>query len=384
VTRRSNVYRCGALGCALALTSGLAQAADASPAAVATTAPAAPEHASVPHVDVAVVGRFSNAEQMGARVASWFTGQGIAAQTRLAPELSPSSLFEPIETPGVRIWLTQSTPTMARLFFAVQERSQPPRFLVQDVELRSGVDELGIERLAQVAYFSAIAAWEGSAESSREQVEQGLGVKAAAAPAPAVVATKPQPKPSAPPLLAPEKPWWHYVGGFSYETTFHGDSTFIGTGTHGGIARRSGQNELSARLVIQVGFVPYAIKKAGVTFKPSGMLSLGLVLGAKHTLPNGLFLGAELGSSLVLISHRLPFNGRWRPPSSHSQGAIPELTAGLGVGYELGKVKLGLFGTVAVPLVDDRYFAEDNSTGQPRALFSPWAVQPGVSLHFLF
>lgn len=379
--QRSRLCRGGALVVSLALTAGLAHAADAPPAAAATAA----DGVRLPHVEVAVVGNFVNGETVSARVASWFTGQGVPTQTRLAPALSAVTVFAPTEALGVRLWILLSTPTTARLFFAVQEGPElPPRFLVQDVELRSGLDELGLERLAQVAYFSATAAWDGSAASSRQDVEQGLRPNAAPEVAQARAAGKPQPKPSAPPLLAPPKPYWHYVGGFSYETKLHGDEgTFIGTGTHGGIGRRSGQNDLSARLVFEVGFVPHRIRKSGVTLKPN-IIDWGLMLGAKHTLAGGFSFGVELGASLALISHRLPFNNQWRDLPRDSLKFTPKLKAGLGCGWEWGSVKLGLFATAEVPLVDDDYVVQSNQTGEHRTLLSPWPIQPGFSLRTLF
>jgi hypothetical protein len=102
------------------------------------------EHANAPSVEIAVVGDFAGANAVGARVASWFEGQSMQARTTRVSKLSPEVVFAPGDTAGVRLWVVLASPTAARLFFAVQEQpGSQPRFLVQDVELAGGVDELG-------------------------------------------------------------------------------------------------------------------------------------------------------------------------------------------------------------------------------------------------
>lgn len=385
-----SVWAVGALGFAFALTCRRAHAVDEmSPTAPAVAGAAA--HARLPRLDVTIAASFPSAPVVGARVAGWFTGQGIPTQTEVGPEPRASWVWASTQTLGVRLWLTLSTPTMARLFFSVQERADlPPRFLVQDVELRSGVDELGIERLAQVAYFSAVAAWEGTAESSRQEVEQGLGVEptplAATLTPPVVPAPKPAPTKAAPsaPTIFPAKPFWQFVVGLSYETRWRGEEgTFIGIGSSAGIGRRYEQNELSARLVWHVGFVPYSIHKDGGLIKPTS-IGAGLVLGARHYTPSGIWLGAELELSREFVSLHLPPNDIWRnlpdsPPWSSWLGG------GLGIGYELkGFSVIGLFVNASVALVDQDYVVQDAMTGEHHTLLSPWQVQPGLSLRSLF
>ena len=372
---------------ALALTPRAAHAADASPP-VAPAAAVAAAHANVPHVDVAVAGSFPSAQIVAARVAGWFTGQGIATQTEVGPEPSATWVLASTQTLGVRIWITLSSPTTARLFFSVQERAElPPRFLVQDVELRSGVDELGIERLAQVANFSAVAAWGGSAESSRQEVEQGLGVTAATTPVTVTAAPTAARVSKAPsgPTIFPAKPYWRFIGGFSYETRWRGDEgTFIGTGANAGVSRRYEQNELSARLIMHIDFVPYSITKDGTTFQPN-RIGWGLVLGARHYLPFGIWLGAELEAAREFVSLRLPPNGIWRDLPSDSLPWSWWLGGGLGIGYEHnGWNVIGLFATASVALSDQDYVVQDAMTGGHHKLLSPWQVQPGLSLRVFF
>lgn len=383
-----SVGRVRAVGVAIVLASGPAYAADAVPA-VAPAATVAPEPATVPHVAVAIAKEFPSAAVVAARIASWFTGQGVATQTEVGPEPSATWVLASTQTPGVRLWLTLSAPTTARLFFSVQERAgASPRFLVQDVELSAGVDELGIEKLAQVAYFSAVAAWDGSAESSRRQVERGLGVEPSPAPAlPAARSAKRERTTAAPsaPTIFPAKPYWHFIGGFSYETRLRGEQgTFIGTATNAGVARRYEQNELSARLALHIAFVPYSIEKDGTTFQPMS-IGGGFVLGARHYWPGGVWVGAELEILREQVSHRLPPNSIWRDLPSASRRWSSWLGGGLGIGYQYKELSvLGLFATASAALGDRDYVVEDAVTRERHTLLSPSRVQPGLSLRAFF
>lgn|GEM_PF-6632028 len=374
---------CGAaLSLALAFAPGLARAADAAPAIAAAPT-------SLPRVDVVIADSFPSATIVAARVAGWFTGQGIATKTEVGPEPTATWVLASTPIQGVRIWITLGTPTTARVFFSVQERADvPPRVLLQEVELRSGVDELGIERLAQVASFSALAAWEGSAESTRRDVEQGLGVKpspAAVTPAPRAVEPARTKVVQSEPTIFPAKPYWRFIGGFSYDTKWRGQAgTFVGSTTNAGASRRYEQNELSARLVLHVGFVPYSIHRDGARLQPN-TIGGSLVLGAKHHLPGGIWFGAELEAARELVSPRMAANDVWIAPRTDSRSWSSWLGGGLGLGYEYKRLGvIGLFATVAVALGDQDYVVQDATTGEQHTLLSPWRVQPGLSLRTLF
>jgi hypothetical protein len=399
----SNLARCGALALALLLTSQVAQAGDAPPVA----APTAPEHPAVPHVDVIVVGSFVNAEQVGARVAGWFTGQGIATQTRLMPELSAAAVFAPSETPGVRVWLTQSAPASARLFFAVQPGREAPRFLVQDVELRSGVDELGIERLAQLAYFSAIAAWEGSAESSRQDVERGFGLSAGQAVAPAAAAAKPSAtkasatkasatkasatKASATKASAPRKnrsnDGWRGRSLWAFGTSVRGEGgVFIGGEWDAGLFWRRGRNELGLMSRFHWAIVPYEVEKDGITLDVSA-ISFGAQLGASRRLTEDWWLNAQFGAAaegVTVRAHSSTTPSIQEAPGSGSPYR-PKLFGRLGSWVDLGPLKYLFAATVEVAFARPHYDVADSAVrNSRRALIVPWAVQPGISFGVFF
>src|SRR5689334_20487331 len=117
----------------------LAQVAPETPAPRSTTAP--------PNVTLAFVGDEADVAALEARVTSWFHAQGTLTQSSRVPAMDAMAFFSSRE-PGVRIWIVLKSPSSVRLFFAVQELESAPRFLVRDVELDGGLDEIGLEQIA--------------------------------------------------------------------------------------------------------------------------------------------------------------------------------------------------------------------------------------------
>jgi hypothetical protein len=77
-----------------------------------------------------------------------------------------------------RIWITLPTSTVARLYFADPELR---RFLVREVALRDGLDELGRERIAEVVESSTLALLHGARGMSRDEVRTSLTRRTGAA-----------------------------------------------------------------------------------------------------------------------------------------------------------------------------------------------------------
>jgi hypothetical protein len=81
----------------------------------------------------------------------------------------------------VNVWITSGKSGNARIYFATTRRSgRDPVYLVRDLQLPHGLDELGAERIAQVLYLSTVAILEGLAETRREEVERTLKAESAA------------------------------------------------------------------------------------------------------------------------------------------------------------------------------------------------------------
>ena len=369
-----------AWGCGIGMICAVfAQAAPAAAAGVAAegVADGASERASLPSVEIAVVGDFPNADAVGKRVASWFEGQSIVTRTSRVADLSAKSVFTSNDSVGVRLWLVLSAPTDARLFFAVQERAGvTARYLVQDVELSGGVDELGLERLAQVAYLSAVALWEGNAESTRADLEQRLPVATPSRSA-APQRSKAPPRPA----KAPDESWrWRYEQ--RWEARFHGEEgIFYGLGNAFGPKWPRGRSELS--ILGYFGFyLPHEVERTGITLDCSAF-AFGLPLGVARRVSDSFWLSFELGPFLSAGGCRTKALSDPSLVNSTSSGGLwrPEVMGSVALWLDFGPFRYALTIGAGVPLMQAHYDIQDSAVpGGREELLVPWAVQPAVSL----
>jgi len=169
----------------LALAAGVAAQPGTGAAGPSTVAAATP-------VDVVLVGRAGTEGSLAERIRSWF-GTTTTLSIVNERELVAERVLGPLPTRRVAVWVTERTPGEARLYFAVTGETQAAtRYLIRDVPLNKGFDELGSERVAQVVHSSVTALIEGSVEvAERPEIEREL-----AAPV----------EPAKPSLARPHKP----------------------------------------------------------------------------------------------------------------------------------------------------------------------------------
>jgi hypothetical protein len=143
-------------------------------------------------VDVVLVGRAGTEGSLAERIRSWF-GTGAALSITNEKKLVAERVLGALPTRRIAVWVTERTAGEARLYFAVTgETEGATRYLIRDVPLTQGFDEIGSERVAQVVHSSVTALIEGSIEvAERPEIERLL-----AAPAP----------PYKPSLARPRKP----------------------------------------------------------------------------------------------------------------------------------------------------------------------------------
>ncbi len=129
---------------------------------------------SPPGATIVLVGSMARDRILAERVQSLFDPNTRVTLTRQA-QLSSRDVLEPAADATVYLWMTRLSPTRARIYLAVREAvSAPVRYLLRDVELDNGLDELGSETLAQIAHSSATALWAQKAEVPRQQVQKEL------------------------------------------------------------------------------------------------------------------------------------------------------------------------------------------------------------------
>ena len=164
----------------------------------------ASESAQRLNVDVMLVARASSEGSLAERIRSWF---GAEAELSIAAEplLSAERVLATPRAGHVGVWVTLRSITEARLYFAAPgEGHAKPRYLVRDVPVEHGLDEVGSERIAQVVHSSVSALIEGAVEGTERPVlERALEVAPPRASAPA--RTTPEPVEPVPSTLLPAR-----------------------------------------------------------------------------------------------------------------------------------------------------------------------------------
>jgi hypothetical protein len=146
--------------------------------------PAADAPAATP-VDVILVGRAGSDALLDERIRSWFGPEARLSITR-ERVLTAESVLAARTARGVAVWVTLRAPGEARLYFAASGESEgATRYLLRDVPLDSGFDEIGSERVAQVVHSSVTALVDDSADVvARPEIERELAPPPVESPAP--------------------------------------------------------------------------------------------------------------------------------------------------------------------------------------------------------
>src|SRR3954453_23771525 len=152
-------------------------------------------------VHVVLVGDAALDPVLGQRIASWFDPGAFRVELELAPRLDAQRILAPAPLYGAEVWVTVR-PQGARIYFVrgAKER-RTVAYLVRDMQLERGLDEMGAERVGEAIHFSVLALLEGHASSEREEVIHALENDA---PKAVESATPPLANPAVAPLPHPE------------------------------------------------------------------------------------------------------------------------------------------------------------------------------------
>lgn len=143
---------------------------------------AAPAAKALPAtVEIGLVGRTAEDTTLAQRITSWFDRKRFKVTTRTVQQLDASRILSPQDAETVYVWVTLGSGNNARLYFSTTRRSsRDPVYLIRDLQLPKGLDEMGAERIAQVLHLSTVAILEGQAETRRDEVERTLKADSAA------------------------------------------------------------------------------------------------------------------------------------------------------------------------------------------------------------
>jgi hypothetical protein len=126
-------------------------------------------------IEIFLVGALGGDQTLGQRVTSWFHRTNFRVTASSAPNLDVDRVLHPQGELVLRAWVVLLDETHARLYFTfVEPRERRTVYLVRDLRLERGLDEIGAEHIAEVLHLSVLALVEGQAESRREELEDTL------------------------------------------------------------------------------------------------------------------------------------------------------------------------------------------------------------------
>jgi hypothetical protein len=334
-----------------------------------------------PRVDVAVVGAAANVDEVGSRIASWFRAQQVPVQTQPVVTLEPSLVLAPTAQPGVHAWVAVLDDKLARVFFRVDAEGAQPRYLVTEIAFDNGLDEVGVERLAQVVYLSAMGLWEGNLESSRREVEEELRKQAGVQPAPvASPASSPLPPSTSGSERSPSprddaNAWVGVRTGFEYTVRWRGDPGLgQSVGLSLGAFRHAGAFEVGG--VLHAGAIlPASTTASGVELDTQGVT---FALGAAGSrLVRRTKLTAEVGLAADAVRYRTgSVSDPSLRPTSGGTDVQPFAFVRAGASFDVGPVGLGVEAILEISMVRTHYdVVSDNRRSE---LVVPWLAQPGL------
>jgi hypothetical protein len=373
------------------LTLGGVSTASAQPARSVEASPAQPARASLRvFVDFVAI---EQPEELDAKIASWFASQPASYASGRLERLDADRLLG-VETEGVHVFVTEVEPRLYRIYFAYREGAAR-RFLVRDISLPSGLDEVGMENAAQVIFSASLALSEGREDTPAASVSATLGASVPEAstlpaPSPAPPKVEPTPRRERPPAAladspkpAQKKKRWYLVTNLGYAARYRGPEGFA----HGpqlgvGVARRAGPlRELGIR-VSGTLLLPITLHEQGIDLELRGVSSTiepWIELG-----PLGeLRLLASLGAGVEFVSAEPSAGDPSRVAAARGSTTVdPFALARLGVYTRLGRVSLGVAIDLTFQAVLRHYDIID--AGQTRPEFEAWRAQPGLSIQALW
>jgi hypothetical protein len=150
-------------------------------------------------VTVALVGDAALDPLLARRIASWFDRGSFRIDVRAVPRLDAERVLSPQPGSCAWVWVTLRADRSARVYFVRGVEHDALSYLVRDLRLEHGLDEIGSERVAEAIHFSVLALLEGGVSSDRADVVRALEGDAA-------TPTAPPKDPSLPPDRARAEP----------------------------------------------------------------------------------------------------------------------------------------------------------------------------------
>ncbi len=328
---------------------------------------AAAERAPLTNVEIALVAEADRDPLLFERIRSLFAAD-TAVTRRGVDRLDVNAVLRPERTDTVYLWIRISEQSAARVYLSVTEADGNSRYLVRELQLDAGLDEVGSEMLAQVVHSSVQALWRREQQTSRQAVLAALEREIEPPPpAPAPVPVAPAPRPAAKP--EPKTASLRFAVGAS--------DTAHASGAEGWLHEPGAflAFEHSARLSLRVAvryLVPTEFDVLPARVRLSGS-SAELRAGWLSSGPTHVRVRLEAGLG-ILLAHVGSSLAAMEPPAHASTGRDVERVhalAAAAIEWPLGPAWLAAGADLRVPLRRTSYDIGGGSGGRESASLSP-------------
>jgi hypothetical protein len=329
-----------------------------------------------PPVVVVLIGEARDNAELSAVIAELLLRQNVEAQ------MESRKRFEP------EVWLDESSADARSFaFVSVRERHRAQlyfrgphgrRFLLRELTLRDGLDEVGRELIARVVETSTVALMSSSEGVTRDEARAELALvtnaQAQPAPEPPPAAPVEQPKRAEPASRKPEQRWSTLLGVRALGQWTGSDlGVRIGLGVEGGARfRTAGWLQIGGRLSAEIA-LPQQLEAEGVA---ASVLAIPLRIGVDVGSEIDLFLSLSTGFDIEHLSPERAADSELMLASASTE-LTPTSRAELR--YELAlsrSLYLALSALIDVPWTAAHYDVEQDGT--LKHLATPWRVQPGA------
>jgi len=274
------------------------------------------------------------------------------------------------------------------LYFVVQvEGGSTPRYLVHELQLDNGLDELGLEQVAQVVCLSSQALWTGQIQSTRRQFEDRLALVereprgslagwTSQSPVEPTHSTNDEAK------SEPHRTSWLVQPEIGYSVRLLGrEGIAQGPLVALRVVHAPNDTQVGGRLTAQL-LLPHGQRSGPVELDLRGY-SMRATLWTTGRETAGLSPTAEIGPGIDLVRYSTgSFTEQDLKPVGAQWEVRPIVWLALGMQGGHSPVQFGLQASIAVQVLNTHYdLAEAN---QRTRLLTASLIQPGFSAQAIF
>ena len=322
---------------------------------------------------VVLIGPAADGAELGDVLSELLERQRIRPEIVLEERFDPGSLLSEGEADS-RVWvfIVLRGEHLARLYF---RGPLGKRFLLREVSLKNGLDEVGRELIAQIVETSSVALLHSTAGITRDEAKASLAKEVNEKEVPAPRAKQPKPKESPPP--EPASPLAVVLAARGLALFNHDGGPAMGAGADAGLGKRFGDWFAGrARLVFEYR-APQSITTPELDASFGSTALRAGIDGGLARGPHAFLLGLGAG-----VDFNRVHTDAIRDPSlmvaPASSDTIATLRAELR--YELTVDWLWLAASVLADIATERtHYDVSRASGTTRA-GELWLFRPGVAL----